>query len=105
MEKEKRALSWNEFVGSGFDGRDYKYPDFEGDFIARMDCKRWGSKKNLIAYFTLRDGRKIIAVAWAERNYMGLADIPAGSYVRLTFGISAKGSAYLKSAILIQNWD
>ena len=29
MEKEKRALSWQEFVDSGFDGRDYEFPYFE----------------------------------------------------------------------------
>lgn len=28
MEKEKRALSWREFVESGFDGREYQFPDF-----------------------------------------------------------------------------
>ena len=27
---EKRALSWQEFLNSGFDGRDYNFPDFEG---------------------------------------------------------------------------
>ena len=30
MENEKRALSWREFVESGFDGREYQFPDFEG---------------------------------------------------------------------------
>ena len=36
MEKEKRALSWQEFVDSGFDGRDYEFPDFEGTFEATI---------------------------------------------------------------------
>ena len=38
---EKRALSWQEFLDSGFDGRDYSFPDFEGTFEAEMVCKRW----------------------------------------------------------------
>lgn len=41
MEKEKRALSWQEFVDSGFDGRDYEFPDFEGTYEATIACKRW----------------------------------------------------------------
>ena len=35
MENEKRALSWREFVESGFDGREYQFPDFEGTFARR----------------------------------------------------------------------
>lgn len=35
---EKRALSWQEFLDSGFDGRDYNFPDFEGTFEAEMVC-------------------------------------------------------------------
>ena len=38
MEKEKRALSWREFVESGFDGREYQFPDFEGTFAATIAC-------------------------------------------------------------------
>ena len=35
MENEKRALSWREFVESGFDGREYQFPDFEGTLQQR----------------------------------------------------------------------
>ena len=103
MENENRALSWQQFVESGFDGRDYKYADFEGDVTGVLDCKRWGSKKNLVGYFTLDNGQRIIAVAWAEKNYLGLADIPTKSRVRLTFRNSSTGKTYLKSVILILN--
>ncbi len=50
MENEKRALSWREFVESGFDGREYQFPDFEGTFAATIACKRWDRNKNLLAY-------------------------------------------------------
>lgn len=46
MENEKRALSWREFVESGFDGREYQFPDFEGTFAATIACKRWDRNKN-----------------------------------------------------------
>lgn len=47
---EKRALSWQEFLGSGFDGRDYNFPDFEGTFEAEMVCKRWDKNSKLLVY-------------------------------------------------------
>lgn len=76
MENEKRALSWREFVKSGFDGREYQFPDFEGTFAATTACKRWDRNKNLLAYLDFDDGRKIMTSAWSEKNYLGLADIP-----------------------------
>ena len=64
MENEKRALSWREFVESGFDGREYQFPDFEGTFAATIACKRWNKSKNLLVYLDLDDGRKIITATW-----------------------------------------
>ena len=55
MEKEKRALSWQEFVDSGFDGRDYEFPDFEGTYEATIACKRWDKNRNLLAYLDFDD--------------------------------------------------
>ena len=95
MENEKRALSWQEFKESGLDGRNYKFPDFEGTVKARLVCKRWGTKRNLFAYCDLDDGRKIITAAWCEKKYLGLADIPLGSRLNLTFQRSTKGVFYL----------
>ena len=50
MTNEKRALSWQEFLDSGFDGRDYNFPDFEGTFEAEMVCKRWDKNSKLLVY-------------------------------------------------------
>ena len=102
MDNQNRALTWQQFINSEFDGRSYDYPDFEGDVTGKLDCKRWGSSKNLVCYFTLDSGKKIIAVTWVEKNYMGLADIPTGSRVRLTFKVSRTGKSYLRNAIMIQ---
>lgn len=63
MEKEKRALSWREFVESGFDGREYQFPDFKGTFAATIACKRWDRNKNLLVYLDFDDGRKIMTSA------------------------------------------
>ena len=35
---------------SGFDGRDYKFPDFEGTYDATIVCKRWNKSRNLLVY-------------------------------------------------------
>ena len=101
MEKEKRALSWQEFVDSGFDGRDYEFPDFEGNYEATIACKRWDKNRNLLAYLDFDDGRKIMTSAWSEKNYLGLADIPLNTRVSVSFQFSAKGISYLRSVEVI----
>ena len=85
MENEKRALSWREFVESGFDGREYQFPDFEGTFAATFACKRWNKSRNLLVYLDLDDGRKIITATWNKDNFFGLADMPAGTRVSVRF--------------------
>ena len=101
MENEKRALSWREFVESGFDGREYQFPDFEGTFAATIACNRWNKSRNLLVYLDFDDGRKIITSAWQDSNYKGLADIPFNTRVRVTFQYSKKGISYLRSAEVI----
>ena len=54
---EKRALSWQEYLDSGFDGRDYNFPDFEGTFEAEMVCKRWDKNSKLFIW-TLMTGER-----------------------------------------------
>ena len=101
MENEKRALSWREFVESGFDGREYQFPDFEVTFAATIACKRWDRNKNLLAYLDFDDGRKIMTSAWSEKNYLGLADIPLNTRVSVSFQFSEKGVSYLRSVEVI----
>ena len=101
MENEKRALSWREFVESGFDGREYQFPDFEGTFAATIACKRWDRNKNLLAYLDFDDGRKIMTSPTSEKNYLGLADIPLNTCVSVSFQFSAKGISYLRSVEVI----
>ena len=94
-------LPWREFVESGFDGREYQFPDFEGTFAATIACKRWDRNKNLLAYLDFDDGRKIMTSAWSEKNYLGLADIPLNTRVSVSFQFSAKGVSYLRSVEVI----
>lgn len=89
------------FLDSGFDGRDYNFPDFEGTFEAEMVCKRWDKNSKLLVYLDFDDGRKIITSAWQDSNYKGLADVPFNTRVRVTFQYSKKGISYLRSAEVI----
>lgn len=59
---EKRSLSWQEFLDSGFDGLDYNFPDFEGTFEAEMVCKRWDKNSKLLVYKTDTDGHTDVFV-------------------------------------------
>lgn len=96
--KEQRALSWQQFLESGFDGREYTFPDFEGTYEAAIACKRWNKSRNLLVYLDFDDGRKILTAAWNTTDYYGLADMPVGSRIRATFRRTKKGDSFLRGA-------
>ena len=97
MRTEKRALSWQEFLASGYHDLDYRYPDFEGTYAATVACKRWRKRNCLFAYLDLADGRKILAAAWSDKGYLGLAEMPIGSHITVTFSRASTGKIYLRS--------
>ena len=97
MRKEKRALSWEEFLKSGYQDSDYRYPDFEGTYEAALVCKRWGKRNCLFVYLDMLDGRKILTAAWSDKGYLGLADMPVGSRITVTFVRASTGKTYLRS--------
>ena len=74
----------------------YVTAEQEGIFKATLDYKRWGRNRNVLAYFTLEDGRKIMASAWQDTGYLGIPEIPMGATVRLTFQKAKNGLAYLR---------
>ena len=48
-------------------------------------------------FLTLEDGRKIIACTFRRENYLGMADIPMGSVLELTFKKATKsGKIYIR---------
>lgn len=53
MDGEKRALSWQEFVDSGFDGRDYQFPDFEGTYEAILSPANDGIKTEICWHISI----------------------------------------------------
>ena len=92
---ECRALSRRQFADSGFDASGYSFNEEQGVFAATIDCKRWGKCK-LVTYFTLDDGRKVVAPTWPKSDYLGLAELPVGSRVQLDFQPTRTGKLNLK---------
>lgn len=93
-----RALSKAQFAQSGFDTSDYHFITEPGTFTALLDFKVWG-KRCLECFFTFSDGRKTIACTFPEADYLGLADIPIGTNLRLTFvGTARSTRIYLRKA-------
>lgn len=94
---ERNVLSRRQFAASDFDTSGYSFNEEPGEFIATIDCKRWGKKK-LVTFFTFEDGRKVVAPTWPNSNYLGLADMPLGATVRLNFQHTRTGKLNLKEA-------
>ena len=82
---------------SDFDSTGYRFPDTDGVFNGTLVCKRWGKSKNLLAYFELDNGDKIISAAWQNTKYMGLTDIPINAKVTVKFEKAENGKIYLRS--------
>ena len=75
---------------------DYKTNEHEGVFNARLDQKRWGKNRNILAYFTFDDGSKVMASAWQNTNYLGIPEIEEGAMLTLTFESAKNGISYLR---------
>ena len=100
MEKT-RALSKAQFAQSGFDTSDYHFITEPGTFTAYLELKVWG-KCSLECFFTFADGRKIVACTFPEADYLGLADIPIGTNLRLTFEETVRSKRiYLRKAEVV----
>lgn len=98
--EEKRAITKTEFIQRGYDAADYHFIEEAGTFQARLDLKVWG-KRWLECFFTLSDERKILACAFPEVNYLGIAEIPIGSELTLTFEKTARSKRiYLRKATM-----
>ena len=96
----KKCVQKNGPYRGSYQDRDYRYPDFEGTYEATIVCKRWGKRNCLFAYLDLEDGRKILTAAWSDKGYLGLADMPIGSHITVTFVRSSTGMIYLRSVEL-----
>lgn len=98
---QKNALSRRQFRESEFDGSGYEYNMRSGEFVAIIDCKRWGKRKKLVTYMTFEDGRRIVAPTWPRSSYEGLANMEVGSKIRIIYIESSRGNLCVRGAILL----
>ena len=91
-----RAYSFNQMYDLNICTDDYTTNEDEGVFIARLDFKFWGKKRNVLAFFTFENGSKIMASAWQNTDYLGIPEIEEGALLLLTFVKSKNGTAYLR---------
>ena len=99
---QKNALSRRQFKEADFDGIGYEYNLRSGEFVATIDCKRWGKRKKLVTYMTFDDGRRIVAPTWPRSRYEGLANMEVGSKIRVTYIESSNGNLCIRRAILLK---
>ena len=76
---------------------EYLTNERDGVFKARLDCKRWGKKRNILAYFTFEDGSKVMASAWQNTGYLGIPEIEEGARLMLTFERAKNGTTLMPS--------
>ena len=98
---QKNALSRRQFKETEFDGSDYQYNLRSGEFIATIDCKRWGKRKKLVTYMTFEDGRRIVAPTWPRSSYEGLAAMAVGSKIRVIFIENRTGDLCVRKVFLL----
>ena len=100
---EQRGLSRRQFAASGFDPDGYLFNEQPGEFVAVIDCKRWGKWKKLITYMTFEDGRRIVAPTRPRSRYEGLADMMVGSRIRIGYLRNNSGTLCVRSVVLLDN--
>lgn len=98
---QQNALSRRQFQESEFDDSGYEFNQRSGEFVATIDCKRWGKRKKLITYMTFEDGRRIVAPTWPRSSYEGLANMKVGSKIRVTYVTNLRGALCIRGVILL----
>lgn len=98
---QQNALSRRQFKETEFNGKDYKFNYQPGEFVATIDCKRWGKRKKLITYMTFVDGRRVVAPTWPRSRYEGLANMEVGSKIRVLYEENRSGTLCVRRAVLL----
>lgn len=98
---QQNALSRRQFKENEFNGKDYRFNYQPGEFVATIDCKRWGKRKKLITYMTFTDGRRVVAPTWPRSRYEGLANMEVGSRIRVLYEENRSGTLCIRRAVLL----
>ena len=104
--KEVRAFSENQYLEilTEYPDEDFEKYDLneeEGIFEGEIVLKKWGRKRNIICFINCGERAFKCTAFQNNNNYLGLADMPMGSRVRLTFKRSKTGNNRLAAAEMI----
>lgn len=88
--------SLRQMQDSGICVDNYKTNERDGVFKERLGCKRWGKKRNVLAYFTFVDDSKVMVSAWQKTGYLGIPEMEEGTMLTLTFEKAKNGISYLR---------
>lgn len=101
--REDMVLSCEQMRQLNVQTGEYQFMDTEGVYNGRLELRAYGNSRNLRLFFTLDDGRKVIALAfWWKDNYLGFLDIPNGTYLKLCFEKNEKGIINLEEAEILE---
>ena len=98
---QQNALSRRQFKETEFNEADYEFNMQSGEFVATIDCKRWGKRKKLITYMTFADGRRVVAPTLPRSRYEGLANMEVGSRIRVLYEENQSGTLCIRRAVLL----
>ena len=104
--KDVRAFSENQYLDvlanypdEGFEN--YSLNEDEGTFEGEIVLKKWGRTRNIICFINCGECAFKCTAFQNNDNYLGLADMPMGSRVRLTFKRSKTGNNRLAAAEML----
>lgn len=100
---QQNALSRRQFRETKFHEADYEFNTQPGEFVANIDCKRWGKRKKLITYMTFADGRRVVAPTWPRSWNEGLAGMEVGSKIRVLYEANRNGTLCVRRAVLLES--
>lgn len=98
---QQNALPRRQFKETKFNEKGYKFNLQPGEFVATIDCKRWGKRKKLITYMTFADGRQVVAPTWPRSRYEWLANMEVGSKIRVLYKENRSGDLCIRRVVLL----
>ena len=86
-----------------YDTSEYSFPDFEGVYQGELTYSKWRRRGGKLAFIDLKDGRKIICLAWNSNNdYFGIPGMAYGTKIEVTLKRNSKRNVVLRNLVDIE---
>lgn len=94
----KKVYTRRQILELGFDTFEYKYLERAGVLFGNLDNRCYGKNSNMLLFFTLNSGEKVVICVYRKYDYRGFRDIDNGSYCKLYVGFTNTGKAKITRA-------